>query len=55
MKILTVLVMVAFFSVGCASKTASKCGCGESCAKDQKSAHSCGNDGCTEACAKKKS
>ena len=54
MKIFTALVMVAFFSVGCASKPASKCGCGESCAKDQKSAHNC-DGGCGDACAKKKS
>jgi|GEM_PF-5571913 len=55
MKILTALVMVAFFSVGCASKTAGKCDCGESCAKDAKSAHSCGNENCKESCAKKNS
>lgn len=54
MKILTALVMLAFFSVGCASKPAGKCACGESCAKDQKSAHKCG-DGCGESCAKKNS
>jgi PBP1b-binding outer membrane lipoprotein LpoB len=53
MKIVTMLSLVALFSVGCASMK--KSCCSDSCAKDQKTADCCKDKKCGDSCPKKNS